>query len=121
VNGSDDITEPGIIEVRHTADGVEIDLMLPDDLFYFRGHFPGRPILPGVVQIDWAVRFADRYLNIGIGSAQNFQVKFTSIIEPEQPVTMVLQRSADGKSVRFKFQDKSTILSSGSIRLEAPS
>lgn len=121
MNGSDNITEPGISEVRQIADGVEIDLVLPDDLFYFRGHFPGHPILPGVVQIDWAVKFADRYLETGIGSAQNFQVKFTSIIEPGRPVTMVLQHSADQNSIRFKYQNETTILSSGSIRLEAPS
>jgi 3-hydroxymyristoyl/3-hydroxydecanoyl-(acyl carrier protein) dehydratase len=32
-------------------------LRVPPTLEHFRGHFPGFPILPGVVQLDWAVRF----------------------------------------------------------------
>ncbi len=29
--------------------------LIEPDLDYFRGHFPGQPLLPGVVQINWAV------------------------------------------------------------------
>jgi len=41
---------------RAAPDGLELDLRVPPDLEYFAGHFPGIPILPGVVQIDWSVR-----------------------------------------------------------------
>ena len=119
MTGPDRLTEPTIKDVRHTADGAEIDLILPEGLFYFQGHFPGRPILPGVVQIDWAVRFADRYLQTNIVSAQNFRVKFSSIIEPEQPITFVLQQSADKTKLDFELRDQDATLSAGSIRLEA--
>lgn len=119
MNVPDRITEPTIKEVRQIAEGVEIDIILPEDLFYFHGHFPGRPILPGVVQIDWAVRFADRYLHTNIASTQNFKVKFSSIIEPGRPVTFVLQQTTDKKRLDFEMRDNDSTLSSGSIRLEA--
>ena len=119
MTGSGRITEPTVQDVRHIDDGVEIDMVLPENLFYFQGHFPGRPILPGVVQIDWAVRFADQYLQTDIASAQNFRVKFSSIIEPGHPVTFVLRRSANNQTLGFEMRDHESVLSSGSIRLEA--
>lgn len=118
VSVSSTSTEAVVQEVRPVTRGVEIDISLPDTLLYFQGHFPGRPILPGVVQIDWAVRWADRYLNTKIGSAQNFQVKFKSIIEPEQSLTVVLQRSADNRRLLFEYRDATAVLSSGSIELK---
>lgn len=121
MSGSGMTTEPGIAAVREFADGVEIDLSLPDDLFYFQGHFPKRPILPGVVQVDWAVRLADRYLETSIGSAQNFRVKFSSIIEPGRLITIVLRHSMNRERVSFEYRDNTNTLSSGSIHLESGS
>ncbi len=110
-------TEPIIQQVRKVTQGVEIDISLPPELFYFQGHFPGRPILPGVVQIDWVVRFADRYLGTNIESAQNFKVKFKSIIEPDRLLTMVLQQPIDNRILIFEFRGETGVLSSGSIEL----
>ena len=42
-----------------------IALHVPRDLDYFAGHFPGAPVLPGVVQIQWALELARRYLGVG--------------------------------------------------------
>lgn len=121
MSNSEAVTDPTVTQVRHIVEGVEIDLLLPDDLFYFDGHFPGHPILPGVVQVDWAVRFADHYLDMKIGSAQSFSVKFSSIIQPRQPITMVLQRSTNDERLRFIFRDNGKTLSTGSIRLASHS
>ena len=119
MKGQGDIVEPVIRDVRHISDGVELDMVLPKDLMFFQGHFPGRAILPGVIQIDWAIKFADRYLSTGIASARDIRVKFSSIIEPEQPITLVLRRSADKRRLGFELRDDQSILSSGSIGLEA--
>jgi acyl-coenzyme A synthetase/AMP-(fatty) acid ligase len=39
-------------EVRTTGRGVELVIALPPELRWFDGHFPGFPVLPGVVQVD---------------------------------------------------------------------
>ena len=67
-----------------------------------------------MVQIDWVVLFADRYLGTNIKSAQNFRVKFKSIIEPEQSLTIVLRHSSDNRTLIFEFCDETGMLSSGS-------
>ncbi len=108
-------TEPILKDLRRTAEGVEIDIFLPRDLFYFQGHFPGHPILPGVAQIEWAVRLADRHLGLDIGSAREFQVKFRAVIQPEENLTLVLRHSSDDRHLRFEFRGKQGVRSSGSI------
>ena len=64
------MTQPDIDAVRELADGVELDLAIGPELIYFQGHFPGYPVLPGIVQIDWAVQLADQYLGTDIGAAR---------------------------------------------------
>ena len=117
MTSSDRITDPVIRQVRQVPQGVEIDMSLPAELFFFRGHFPERPILPGVVQVDWAVRFADRYLKTDITSARDFRVKFKSVIEPTEVITMVLLRSSNDRKLEFSFRNHTGELSQGSITL----
>jgi 3-hydroxymyristoyl/3-hydroxydecanoyl-(acyl carrier protein) dehydratase len=121
MTASENVIEP-IIDAVHRIDrGVELDLTLPTELFYFRGHFPGRPILPGVVQIDWAIQFADQYLGTNIGSAQKYNVKFRAIIEPSKPLTMVLVHDQDSHRLNFEFRGDKTLLSSGTIYIDPAS
>lgn len=108
--------EPDVLDMRQIAEGLEIDLFLPDSLFYFRGHFPDHPVLPGVAQIDWAVLFADRHLGTRIGGARRFQVKFRSVIRPGGPITLRLVRAGSDR-LQFEFRQAGQVRSSGSIAL----
>jgi 3-hydroxymyristoyl/3-hydroxydecanoyl-(acyl carrier protein) dehydratase len=40
-----------IVETTRTSDGIECRVDIPDDCPFFEGHFPGRPVLPAVVQL----------------------------------------------------------------------
>lgn len=40
-----------IAETARTSDGVECRVDIPADCPFFEGHFPGRPVLPAVVQL----------------------------------------------------------------------
>lgn len=113
--------DPIVQDVRTRLNAVELDLCLSNNLFYFQGHFPGQPVLPGVTQIDWAVRFADKHLATQIGAARNFQVKFRSVILPEMKLTLLLELSDDRSRLRFEYRSQDRVLSSGAIRLESSS
>ena len=57
--------EPAVLAVRSSEGRAELDLVVPPDLLYCRGHFPNRAILPGVVQIDWAILLGRRHFQLG--------------------------------------------------------
>lgn len=112
-------TEPEIRAKRPLTDGIELDLHIPADLAQLEGHFPGRPVLAGVVQIDWAVTLAARYLGLPIASAQRFQVKFRTVTTPEMAITLTLRHLQDRQRLSFEYRTGTRLLTSGTIALEA--
>jgi len=113
-------TEPEIRVVRALADGAEFDLFLPADLACFDGHFPRMPIVPGVAQIDWAVKLAARHLNFPIDSAQAFRVKFRRVAFPNTVVTLSLRHTGPWRRLNFQYSSGVEVLSSGSITVNGP-
>lgn len=109
-------TEPDISVARRTPDGVQIELSVPRDLAYLEGHFPDAPIVPGVVQIDWAIQLAARYLQLELEAGTQFQVKYRRLLLPDRQITLTLRCKND--HLRFDYADHGELLSSGSIRLK---
>jgi 3-hydroxymyristoyl/3-hydroxydecanoyl-(acyl carrier protein) dehydratase len=112
--------EPEIREVKRMEDGVELLLHIGDDLAQLEGHFPGLPIVPGVVQIDWAVKLAGRHLGLEIEVAQWFQIKFRRVMVPGAEVTLTLGLNRARAKLAFEYWVGAEMLSSGSIRLTPP-
>jgi ApeI dehydratase len=85
-------------------------MWVDDSLPYFTGHFPGKPILPGVVQIQWALDTADEVFpdTPATRFAGMSQIKFKTPIEPGTWLQLTLAQQqhtvtfevADGQSVR---------------------
>jgi 3-hydroxymyristoyl/3-hydroxydecanoyl-(acyl carrier protein) dehydratase len=93
---------PEIIAERREADAVELDLHVPAELPFFRDHFPGLPILPGVVQIDWAVNLGRERLGVRgeFRAAEN--LKFLAIVQPGARPTLRLALA--GGRLSFSYQ-----------------
>ncbi len=107
--------EPVIRGVRHGDGRVELGLLVPASLFYLQGHFPGYPILPGVVQLDWAVRYGRQYLPVGAAPAETVQVKFRKPIRPDQHIDLALTYLAERRRLSFECRDGEGLCSSGQI------
>jgi 3-hydroxymyristoyl/3-hydroxydecanoyl-(acyl carrier protein) dehydratase len=106
---------PEVLAERATAGRVELDLHVPPGLEYFTGHFPGLPVLPGVVQIDWAVRLARPRLRLAGGFAAAEQVKFLSVIAPSARLTLALETKSDGSKLVFSYTGGAKKYSSGTL------
>ena len=106
---------PEILAERASPERVELELRVPADLEYFAGHFPGAPLLPGVVQLDWCMRLGrERLLLRGAFRALE-QLKFLAPIEPEARVTLRLELKAGGERLDFVFFMKEKKHSSGTF------
>jgi 3-hydroxyacyl-[acyl-carrier-protein] dehydratase len=105
-----------ILGEQRAPDEIILALALPPDHAAFEGHFPGRPILAGVIQIDWAVRLAVQYFQLKQRVAQDFQVKFRRIIAPTDALSLVLRR--DPRGVSFEYRVAGEAATSGKIRLD---
>jgi 3-hydroxymyristoyl/3-hydroxydecanoyl-(acyl carrier protein) dehydratase len=108
---------PQIDDVRRTDDGVELEIRLPPDLFWFRGHFPQVPILPGVVQIDWAIQYAREHLDVDLPAARVFKVKFRQVIRPGEYLTLRLQHRRNKGHLLFEYQRGQSICASGQVTI----
>lgn len=57
-----DMPEVLSVQPQTGVDKLRVALAIPASLDVFNGHFDGAPIVPGVVQINWALKLANQYL-----------------------------------------------------------
>lgn len=112
-------TEPEVLAVRPGDASVELDLSLPSGLLYFAGHFPGFAILPGVVQLHWAIKLARLHLPIGSAVPTELQIKFRRPIRPDARLvlSLALREAAGRRQVIFDYTSADVACSSGKITL----
>jgi 3-hydroxymyristoyl/3-hydroxydecanoyl-(acyl carrier protein) dehydratase len=109
---------PVISELAVDADARSLSclLLVPRDLPVFRGHFPGVPIVPGVMQVGWAVELAR-----GNGLAQGPLVgigiaKFRRILRPGMRLDARVGQGAMPGQLHFSYALDGTIVSSGRLQ-----
>lgn len=111
---------PVVLDMRHSEGQVEVDLLIPGSLFYFEGHFPFYPILPGVVQLDWAVHFARRHLPFETAITKTVRVKFSKPIRPGDRLRLVLAQTSARDRLSFTYGDDEGPRASGQITFGDP-
>jgi len=95
-------------------------LPLSDCMQAFDGHFPQVAILPGVIQIDWALRLAQRHFPIEGHFSGLKQIRFQRILRPEDEVTLSLRFFPEKNEVRFAYASKQGVHSQGQALFAHP-
>lgn len=106
---------PTIHAVVFHGDRVELDLLLDPDLNAFEGHFPVRAVLPGVALLHWVMLLAHDYLGAPLRAVSLANVKFMSILAPNDRLRLVLSRGDD--VLDYKCLCAGTTASRGRIKL----
>ncbi|CAN7712754.1 AMP-binding protein [Aquipseudomonas alcaligenes] len=102
------------------ADGEwQLELEVPLDLAHFSGHFPRTPVLPGVVQIDWAQQLARQLMDLPPRFAGMEVLKFQQLVRPGDRLQLSLRFDADKGKLYFAFRNGEAACSSGRILLVA--
>lgn len=83
----------------------------------FAGHFPDCPILPGVVQTDWAVRFAAEYLGAAPATVRDLRIKFRQPVLPDMTFRLALTFQRATLRLSFAYTVGDVELSSGQMCL----
>lgn len=106
-----------VLEERRDAHGVERLLRVPSGYPPLAGHFPGFPVVPGVVQLQWVMELAQNLSGptITLGSLE--VVKFKNLLRPGQTFRLRVELAAGGEILRFRLWDDQTVFSSGRGRL----
>ena len=93
---------PRVLSVLDESPCFRLGLDIPRDLSWFHGHFPGQPVLPGVVQLHWAVIVA-RALFEFPGSPQEIKrLKFKKVVIPPQVLELSISMQGSNE-VQFEF------------------
>ena len=103
--------------VEHDGEWL-LELDVPLDLAHFTGHFPQTPVLPGVVQVDWAQQLARRLINDLPPRFSGMEVlKFQQLIRPGDRLQLSLRFDAARGKLYFTFRNGEAPCSSGRILL----
>lgn len=114
------IVVPEIHSSQRTERGVRLQLKVPVDLAYFEGHFRDCPLLPGVVQISWAIELGRQHLAFAGTFRELSAVKFTRVIMPGSTVTLALEYSNDKRQLDFAYELDGRICSNGTAVFDSP-
>lgn len=112
---------PEVRELERADDRVLLEVTAPSNLYYFDGHFDVAPILPGVVQVDWAIHYGRQYFPLPAIFKGINALKFQQVIQPAQPVRLELTHDAVKGSLQFRYASDAGQHSSGRVMLLAGS
>lgn len=83
------------------------------------GHFPGHPVVPGVVILDRVRRAAEPALAAGLTIIGLPQAKFVSSLQPGQDADVELE--LDGMLIRFVVSHNGQVIARGAFEVgQAP-
>jgi acyl-coenzyme A synthetase/AMP-(fatty) acid ligase/3-hydroxymyristoyl/3-hydroxydecanoyl-(acyl carrier protein) dehydratase len=108
---------PQVLEQTETDGEWSLQLSVPPDLAYFSGHFPKAPVLPGVVQVEWALDLARQLLNLAGAFAGMEVLKFQQLVRPGDEVQLHLRFDAERGKLYFAYRNATATCSSGRILL----
>lgn len=106
---------PTILAQSGGGDERQFELEITSELTWFDGHFPGFPVLPGVVQLRWAVALSQQHFDLASGPNEVLRLKFKNVIVPPRTVRLAL-RKVDARSATFEYSEHDQVFSQGKIR-----
>jgi 3-hydroxymyristoyl/3-hydroxydecanoyl-(acyl carrier protein) dehydratase len=105
-----------------TAAGLDVraNFVFSKEFCAYQGHFPGKPILPAIVQLA-SVRFlAEKVLELSLSPLNLSKVKFKGMVQPDDEITVHLNLTAEAENWQGDFtllRDSGELLTVGHIVL----
>ncbi len=107
---------PKVEEIKQISeDEFVVNLLITPECDFFKGHFENQPVLPGVGQIDFAIKMASECFKISKLEFRNMpQAKFKKVIAANDDLELHLKKKAGTMSFEYRSNDMS--MSSGKVK-----
>ena len=69
---------------------ITVDVRVPADSFWFSGHFPGEPILPGVAQLGMVFDAIQKFETRKLKVLSISRVRFKQMVRPKDQLKVVV-------------------------------
>lgn len=97
----------GFYEISNTSlagDDAITSLKVNKDHEIYKGHFPGRPVTPGVVLMQLFKEEAERIFDRKLQLVRADNVKFTAVFDPSQDAELILESNLTetGEFIKLK-------------------
>ena len=109
---------PKFVHCRRMPGSIVVVAQLQEDTYWFRGHFPGEPVFPGVAQLNWAIEAAMGALEVRGRFAGIDGLKFQNIMRPGDYFTLQVDYLEAEHRLRFKYLFKDGFYSQGRVRFK---
>lgn len=109
---------PQVLEECRDGDAATLKLAIAPELPVFEGHFDDHPIVPGIAEVDWALKFARTRLPVAGAFCGMAKLKFMRVIQPETMLTLTLDWQPG--TLRFEYRDARGACSEGELLFELP-
>jgi 3-hydroxymyristoyl/3-hydroxydecanoyl-(acyl carrier protein) dehydratase len=106
---------PTFSVIEHNDHHLLLNVTIDDHLRCLKGHFDEFSVVPGVVQLDWAVQFSQEYLWMPTKGLEVCRLKFQKILRPTTEVQLRIVKKSSHESV-FRYANESDIFSSGTLK-----
>jgi 3-hydroxymyristoyl/3-hydroxydecanoyl-(acyl carrier protein) dehydratase len=105
------------LELDRSARRLACRLLVPYDLAIFRGHFPSTPIVPGVLQVGWAVELAREHA-LADGRCRGIStVKFRRIVQPGMCLGARVEGGPRDNELQFTYEMDGAVITTGRLRV----
>ena len=108
--------QPIMLEQFRGRDIMERWCRVPEDLACFSGHFPGHPVVPGALQLDWVMDLAAELLDAPPRVAELESLKFLAPLAPGNAFRIQVRSVADSQ-IDFTIYAEGVDYARGRVRL----
>jgi 3-hydroxymyristoyl/3-hydroxydecanoyl-(acyl carrier protein) dehydratase len=105
---------PHVLSIRDEAPATRLCLDIAGDLSWFQGHFPGQPVLPGIVQLHWAVLVCRALYDFDDAPQEIKRLKFKNVVVPPRALELLVVRKGEHEA-QFRFSSDGEENSEGRI------